>query len=79
MNPIRQAIKTKYHGPTNFSGARIKATCDAFSKFFPWEYEFSVEMNHRRGAQLLMSEMGWDLPLNGGSFKDEYYWVQVES
>ena len=76
---MRQAIKTKYHGPTNFSGARVKATCDAFSKFYPWRHELNPEANHKVAAQGLMTEMGWTLPIVGGGFKNEYYFVQVES
>lgn len=31
-------VSTKYYGPTNFRGSRIKVTKNGESKFFPYDY-----------------------------------------
>lgn len=37
----RAIIKTKFIGPTNYRGARIKATCQAGSITIPYSYDLS--------------------------------------
>ena len=72
-----QAIVTKYHGPTNSKGSRIKATCDAGSVTIPYPHELSGEDKHRAAADKLVAKLGWTdkfygelvgggLPNNGG-------------
>lgn len=56
---MRQAIVTKYIGPTNSRGARVKATAQAGSVTVPWDYSLSVDDNHARTALRLADKFGW--------------------
>lgn len=56
---MRQAIVTKWFGPTNARGSRIKATADAGSKTVSWDFALSVEQNHERAAAALATKLGW--------------------
>jgi hypothetical protein len=42
-----QAIITKYLGPTNTRGARIKASCERGKLVMGWPHELDVEQAHR--------------------------------
>jgi hypothetical protein len=62
-----QAITTKFLGPTNNRGSRVKATCEAGSVTVGWDYGAGngtglsdVEANHDRAALALIRKMGWD-------------------
>jgi hypothetical protein len=61
---MRQAIVTKYLGPTNIKGARIKATCDAKTIIHDWNHALNTEWNHRQAATKLAIDLGW-LEKNG--------------
>lgn len=54
-----QAITTKYLGPTNRRGARIKATCDAGSLTVSYDSDLEVADNHRQVATQLADSLGW--------------------
>lgn len=61
-----QAIETKWLGPTNHRGSRVKATCQAGSVTVGWDYgagndtgQSDVEANHDRAARALIQKMGW--------------------
>jgi len=57
---MRQAIVTKYLGPTNTLGARIKASAGhARGLVDHWDYEAGVEENHARVAKVLAADRGW--------------------
>lgn len=60
-----QAIQTKYLGPTNHRGARIKATCDSGSVTVSWDYSHNVEDNHRLAAEALSLKLGWLMVTHG--------------
>lgn len=60
-----QAIHTKYIGPTNTRGSRIKATCDAGSVTIPYPYDLSGQACHRAAALALVTKLGWDDPHYG--------------
>jgi len=71
-----KAIKTTYHGATNFRGARIKATDgDKNSIWIPYPYELSGEDCHKKAAVELCKKMKWDTDLLGGGLKDCYVFV----
>jgi len=55
-----QAIVTKYIGPTDTKGSRIKATCDAGSITIPYPHELSGEDVHAAAAMALVRKLGWD-------------------
>ena len=58
------AIKTKYHGPTNFKGARISASNGTERVSIPYPYELSSFEAHKRAAIKLITEQGY----GGGKF-----------
>lgn len=45
-----QAIITKYYGPTNSRGSRIKASCERGTIWFPYPHEISGTENVHRAA-----------------------------
>ena len=61
-----QAINTKYLGPTNSRGSRIKATCAAGSVTIGYPHELSGQAAHRKAAEALVSKLGWIDPHYGG-------------
>ena len=61
-----QAIITKYFGPTNSRGSRIKATCAAGSVTISYPYELSGQACHRAAADALVQKMGWNDAHYGG-------------
>jgi hypothetical protein len=73
-----QCIKTKYLGPTNNLGARIKASCDAKSKLFAWDYGLGIEENHLQAAEMLRDSLGWTGPLKQGWLKHEAFHVFLD-
>src|SRR5689334_18153177 len=56
---VLQAIVTKYIGPTNFRGSRIKATAAAGSITMAYRHELNIEDNHAEAAKLLASKFDW--------------------
>lgn len=72
-----QAIQTKYLGPTNARGSRIKATCAAGSLTIGYPYELSGQAVHRKAAEALAVKLGWTgehyEPLLGGCLPDGSY------
>lgn len=62
-----KAIRTKYLCPTDYRGARIKASePDGQSVTIPYPYELSGEDAHRVAAKALRDRMGWSGTLAGG-------------
>lgn len=59
MNHMRQAIVTKYHGPGNVRGSRVKATAAAGSVILGWDDRLNVEENHKAAAKVLAEKFGW--------------------
>lgn len=66
---MKQAITTKFLGPTNTRGARVKAfACKARPSItIPWEHALSSEENHRFAAQLLADKLNWTGTLQAGA------------
>ena len=54
-----QAIETKFFGPTNHRGARIRVRCQARTMFVAWDHALGVEGNHDAAAQTLAEKLGW--------------------
>lgn len=68
-----QAIVTKYLGPSNVRGSRVKATAEAGSITLSWDHSLNADGNHLRAAQALRDKFGWKgilvaggLPKNAG-------------
>lgn len=73
-----KAITTKYFGPGNVKGARIKAYDeDGNQATISYPYELSGEDCHRAAADALCRKMGWEGKLAGGGIKGGYVFVFV--
>lgn len=54
-----QAITTKYIGPSNVRGSRVKATASAGSVTLSWDDALNIDDNHARAARALADKFGW--------------------
>lgn len=78
-----KAIQTRFIGPTNFRGSRVKAVCrDSMSEApmqitLSWDDSQGVYENHARAAIALCDKMGWTAKLVGGSTVNGYVFVRV--
>lgn len=70
---MRQAIITKFMGPTNSRGARVKATADAGSITVGWDYALNIEGNHTAAAKALAMKLGWAGHWHGGGLPGSGY------
>lgn len=75
----RQAIVTKYHGPTDNRGSRVSATAEAGRVYLEWDYELNTEQNHQRAALALSRKFKWSPNLVGAGLPGNagYVWSQV--
>lgn len=55
-----QAIVTKYLGPTNYRGARVKARCQAGSLTLSWDHSVNSDVNHAEAARRLALKLHWN-------------------
>lgn len=55
-----QAITTKYFGPTNVRGSRIKATAEAGSIIVQYDDRLNSSQNHCAAAKAFANKMGWN-------------------
>ena len=68
---MRQAIVTKYLGPTNTKGSRIVASCQAKRLVFNhWNFAEGHEVNHELAARALAVDMDWAGHWFGGWLPD---------
>ncbi len=74
-----QAIVTKYIGPGNVKGARIKATANSGSETVSLQYELNLEDRHAYAALALARKMGWRGELIAGGMPDGSGYVFVFS
>lgn len=71
-----KAIRTKYMGPTNTRGSKIKASDEAGNSItIPYPYELSGEAVYAKAAIALCKKMSWKGQLIGGGLKDGYVFV----
>jgi hypothetical protein len=56
---IVQAITTKYIGPSNVKGSRVKATAAAGSVTLHWDSSLNSEANHAAAAKALANKFKW--------------------
>lgn len=64
---MRQAIVTKYLGPSDARGSRISVRAQAGRMIVPWDYELDVEGNHDQAARAFAKKLGWKGKLVGGA------------
>jgi hypothetical protein len=69
-----KAIQTRYYGPTNTLGARIKAIADGVKAVtISYPHEYNAEEAHRVAAQKLADKYGWNNALVGGALPNGDY------
>lgn len=79
-----RAISTRYFGPTNSRGSRIKAIARKREHDMPelsltdnWDYGASIDENHCRVAKLLAAKLEWSGLYIGGSTDDGLVFVNA--
>jgi hypothetical protein len=73
----RQAIVTKYHGPSNKIDTRISATAQAGRIYRYWDHHLSIEDNHKAAAHAFAAKYGWHGEWVGGYLPSEdMAWTQ---
>lgn len=74
-----QAIQTKYLGPTNYRGSRVRATCQMRKAItLIWDDGLNVDENHKRAAHALAKQLGWSGMWYGGTLPDSTQaWVRT--
>ena len=74
-----KAIQTKYLGPTDFKGARVKAWIKGNAVVGPWDHALETVDNHGAAARALVVKLKWSGRLVGGTLPDESMaWVFVD-
>ena len=56
---MRQAIETRFIGPTNTHGSRIKAICQARTVTVERDHALNIEDAHFAAALTLAQKLGW--------------------
>lgn len=69
-NSFRQAIVTKYRGPTSSRGSRIVASSWAGRVVIPYDHALSIEAMHDLAARVLCAKFGWVGALAVGGLPD---------
>jgi len=70
-----QAITTKYYGPGNARGSRLKAECDRGSLTVAWDYSQGVDENHARAAKALLDKFAAeDAKAYPGTTAESHHW-----
>jgi hypothetical protein len=66
---MRQSISTRYIGPTDTKGSRVKArSSSGLSITIGWADELNSDANHTQAARALASKLGWSgLWIGGGA------------
>ena len=74
---VLQAIRTKYHGPTNTRGARYSATCWGDRVIVAIDHALSDEANHLAACEALKTKLStgaphgvWDRSTVAGRLRD---------
>jgi hypothetical protein len=70
---FRQAIRTRFAGPTDTENPRVIATAAAGRVVVEWDDERDPSQNHALAARALCHKFGWDLDLAGGCLPDGSY------
>jgi hypothetical protein len=74
-----KAITTKYHGPTEFKGARISASAEGVKRLYvsrhKYDYTDDMDRIHLSAAVELCERYDWQTRLIGGATKDGYVFV----
>ena len=75
----RSAIRTRYHGATNYTGSRISATDGNKRIFVPYDYSKNGNENHCAAAQTFFDkDERFKIKVkkrSGLCFEGDYYWT----
>jgi len=74
-----QAITTKYFGPGNARGSRLKAECDRGSLTVEWDYSQGVDENHARAARALLDRFALEDVAEYGGRPEDHHWGKFVS
>tara|TARA_R100001086_G_scaffold217411_1_gene133870 strand:+ start:777 stop:1100 length:324 start_codon:yes stop_codon:yes gene_type:complete len=74
------AIRTRYHGATNYTGSRISATDGNKRIFVPYDYSKNVNENHCAAAQTFLDKDARKVTTFAQTFfdKDERFKIKVK-
>lgn len=76
---MRQAITTKYIGPTNTRGSRVKATSASGDTLtLAWDDAVGGDANHRYAAGELATKLQWAGTWHCGATEAGYCFVCVD-
>jgi hypothetical protein len=79
MEMIMQAIRTRYIGPSDVKGSRVKADCEAGQVTADWDDALNIDANHAAARDALLRKLGWDTETHGdmvsGVYGNDYYHV----
>ena len=70
-----QAITTKYLGPTNTKGSRIKATCKDGSVTVGYDNALNSSDNHDAACKALLNKLECGGHYIGGGYSNGYIYV----
>ena len=73
-----QAIQTKYLGPTDVRGSRVKATADRGSIILSWDDSLNSSENHLRAAKEYATRARWPGNWAGGGLGSGYVFVLTD-
>lgn len=73
----RQSITTKYLGPTNSRGSRVKVSAPAGSVTVSWDYGVGETEMHAKAVRALIEKLGWDGTWAAGGNADNSGYVFV--
>lgn len=83
-----QAIVTKYLGPTDSRGSRVKAMADAGAVILSWDDALDPDGNHDAACAALVGKLGWGtygrwvggtLPVKGSTLARAYVLVSARA
>ena len=74
-----QAISTHFLAPTDTKGPRLVATAYAGRVVVDYDHDYNEPENHQRAAAALAQKLQWDGSWHGGSTRQGYTFVCVDS
>lgn len=74
-----QAIQTKFLGPTDFRGARIKASCKRGSIVIPYPYELHHSETHPSAVRALLAKFASEDAKKYGTKPEVHHWGKFVS
>lgn len=75
--PRRQAITTRFLGPTDHRPARVVARCDGGRVVLSWDHGKSSGQNHADAAWRLAFDLGWSGTWQGGALPNGHGYAFV--